>query len=246
MINCLIIDDEDHAIDILKKYVDKTPILHLVASTVNPVYGLEILNSEKIDLIFLDIQMPEISGLDFIKAIKGNYKVIITTAYSDYALEGFDLDVVDYLLKPIPFPRFLKAVQKAADRIISRETSEQLHLVNDSYVENDFILIKNEVRGKLLKINLNEIDYIEGMKNYVAFHHNGIRTLALLNMKNMEERLPKKNFIRVHKSYIIAIHKIKAIEGSLIILHNIKAEILLSETYKASFNDAMKLRLLGS
>ena len=114
MINCLIVDDEQHAIDILVHYIAQTPMLHVVAATTNPIEALQMVATQKIDLVFLDIHMPELSGIDFVKAINGKCKVILTTAYSEFALEGYELDVVDYLLKPIRFPRFLAAVQKAA------------------------------------------------------------------------------------------------------------------------------------
>jgi two-component SAPR family response regulator len=150
MINCIIVDDEPHAIEVLDHYVKQTPHLHLVASFTNPIEALQLLGQQKIDLVFLDIQMPEITGIDFIKAIQGKSKVILTTAYSEFALEGYDLYVVDYLLKPIRLPRFLAAVQKAV---------EQLMLVNEipsqpEAIEDDYIFVKTESKGKLLKINL--------------------------------------------------------------------------------------------
>src|SRR6187402_1681490 len=138
MITCIIVDDEQHAIDVLEHYVKQIPSLHLLASFTNPLQALELLNREKVDLLFLDIQMPEISGLDFIRAIQGRSKVILTTAYSEFALEGYDLYVVDYLLKPIRLPRFLAAVQKAV---------EQLHALNEipsqqEVIEGDYIFVK--------------------------------------------------------------------------------------------------------
>src|SRR5206468_5902098 len=134
---------------------------NLVESFTNPIEALQLLAKQKIELVFLDIQMPELSGMDFIKAIHGKSKVILTTAYSEFALEGYELDVVDYLLKPVRLPRFLAAVQKVAKSLKEEDVQE---------VEDDYIFVKTESKGKLLKINLNEIDYIEGMKNYVAIH----------------------------------------------------------------------------
>lgn len=239
MINCLIVDDEQHAIDILTHYVKQAPYLNLLHSTTNPLEVLDWVNNKKIDILFLDIQMPEISGLDIIRAIQGKTRVILTTAYSEFATEGFDLEVVDYLLKPISLPRFLKAVQRAVN-IITLSTPSQ----NEEPVEDDYIFVKTEFKGRMLKINLNEIDYIEGMKNYVAIYHYGQKTLALLNMKDLQERLPKKNFMRVHKSYIVSLNKIVAVEGNHIILRNIKADILLGETYKVDFLESMKNKLM--
>ena len=207
MINCIIVDDEQHAIDILVHYVKQTPHLNLVATTTNPIEALQIVATQKVDLIFLDIQMPELSGMDLIKAINGKSKVILTTAYSEFALESYDLDVVDYLLKPIRLPRFLQAVQRVV-RELEEHRDEKYDIAED---EDDYIFVKTESKGKLLKINLDEIDYIEGMKNYVAIYCAGKKTLVYTSMKDLEERLPKKQFIRVHKSIIIPISKITGI-----------------------------------
>ncbi|HEY8916866.1 MAG TPA: LytTR family DNA-binding domain-containing protein [Chitinophaga sp.] len=241
MISCIIVDDEQHAIDVLIHYISQTPFLQLVKATTNPIEGLEIVNTQKIDLVFLDIQMPELSGLDVARTIQGKAKVILTTAYSEFAAEGFDLEVVDYLLKPIPLPRFFKAVQ----RVLNTVTSSVTATTNEESIEDDYIFVKTELKGKMLKINLRDIDYIEGMKNYVAIYHAGQKTMALLNMKDLEERLPKKYFLRVHKSYIVSVNKIVAIEGNLVVLKNVKAEILLGETYRNSFYDLMKHKLMG-
>nr|WP_315820465.1 response regulator [Paraflavitalea speifideiaquila] len=171
MIRCLIIDDEQHALDILLHYIGQTPLLQLVASTTNPLEALQIVATQKVDLIFLDIQMPELSGIDFIRSINGKCKIILTTAYSEFALEGYELDVVDYLLKPIRLPRFLTAVQKAATALNNTLTD-----IDKGLPEDDYIFVKTESKGKLLKINLTEIDYIEGMKNYIAIYTVGKNT----------------------------------------------------------------------
>src|ERR1700712_3377245 len=172
MIRCLIVDDEQHAIDILVHYINQTSYLELVGSTTKPIEALQTVVTQKIDLVFLDIQMPDLSGIDFIKAINGQTNVILTTAYSEFAIEGFDLEVVDYLLKPIRFPRFLNAVQKAV-KIINEEALEM-----DTKNEEGYIFVKTESKGKLLKINLDEIEYIEAMKNYVAIYRDGKKTLV--------------------------------------------------------------------
>ncbi|MBV7529436.1 LytTR family DNA-binding domain-containing protein [Chitinophaga sp. sic0106] len=240
MINCLIVDDEQHAIDILVHYVKQTTFLNLVHTTTDPLEALKILSTQKVDLIFLDIQMPEISGIDFIKTIQGKSRVILTTAYSEFAADSFDLEVIDYLLKPIPFPRFLKAAQRALS-ILSANAASQAS--DDSQYE-DYIFVKTELKGKMLKVNLPDIDYIEGMKNYVAIHHNGAKTMALLNLKDLEDRLPRKYFMRIHKSFIVAVPKISGIEGNQIQLKNIKADILLGETYKPAFLEMMKEKMM--
>lgn len=233
MINCIIVDDEPHAIEVLVHYVKQTPHLHLVASFTNPIEALQQLIKQKVDLVFLDIQMPEISGIDFIRAIQGKSKVILTTAYSEFALEGYDLYVVDYLLKPIRFPRFLAAVQKAV---------EQINAVTEQ--EDDYIFVKTESKGKLLKINLADIDFIESMKNYVAIYRGGQKTLVYTSMKELEERLPKKQFIRVHKSFIIPISGITGIEGNLVRLKNTKAEILIGENYKPELMEIIRGKMI--
>ena len=237
MINCIIVDDEQHAIDILVHYVKQTPHLNLVATFTNPIEALELLGQQKIDLVFLDIQMPELSGIDFIKAIHGKSKVILTTAYSEFALEGYDLYVVDYLMKPIRLPRFLTAVQKAAQQIQGASDIP-------GKGEDDYIFVKTESKGKLLKINLADIDFIESMKNYVAIHRGGQKTLVYTSMKELEEHLPKKEFIRVHKSYIIPISRITGIEGNLVRLKNVTAEILIGENYKAELMEIIRGKMI--
>src|SRR3954462_535131 len=151
MIRCIIVDDEQHAIDILQHYIKQTPDLELTGSYTNPVQALQVVNNEKVDLVFLDIQMPEFSGIDFIKAIHQKAKVILTTAYSEFALEGYELEVVDYLLKPIRFPRFVAAVQKVV------KNPEGAGETSNEPIEDDYIFVKTESKGKLLKINLDEI-----------------------------------------------------------------------------------------
>lgn len=239
MIRCLIVDDEQHALDILLHYIGQTPLLQLVASTTNPLEALQIVATQKVDLIFLDIQMPELSGIDFIRSINGKCKVVLTTAYPEFALEGYDLDVVDYLLKPIRLPRFLTAVQKAATTL-NNATVE----TGKEQPEDDYIFVKTESKGKLLKIDLADIDFIEGMKNYIAIHAAGKRTLVYTSMKDIEERLPGRRFVRVHKSFIIAIDRIAGIEGNRVLLKGITAEIVAGENYKADLMKIVKGKMI--
>lgn len=239
MINCIIVDDEQHAIDILVHYVSQTPFLNLVGSTTNPIEALEMVARQKVDLVFLDIQMPELSGIDFVKAINGKAKVILTTAYSEFALESYELDVVDYLLKPIRLPRFLTAVQKAVKEM-EAEHSEKPAVEGD----DDYIFVKTESKGKLLKINLADIDFIEGMKNYMAVHCGGKKILVYTSMKDLEEKLTGKKFIRVHKSFIIPIAKITGIEGNVVRLKNVNEEILIGESYKPALMEIIRNRMI--
>ena len=235
MINCIVVDDEQHAIDILIHYIDQTPMLHLVASTTNPIEALQVVATQKVDLVFLDIHMPDLSGIDFVKAVNGKSKVILTTAYSEFALEGYELDVVDYLLKPIRLARFLAAVQKAAKGLKEEK---------DEADEGDYIFVKTESKGKLLKINLSEIDFIEGMKNYVAIHSAGKKTMVYTSMKEIEERLPAKHFLRVHKSFIIRIDRISGIEGNRVLLKNVSSDVMIGENYKNELMERVRGKLL--
>lgn len=238
MINCIIVDDEQDAIDVLTHYVTQTPVLNLLDSTTNPLQALQVVASGKVDLVFLDIQMPQLSGMDFIKAIAGKSKVILTTAYSEFALEAYDLDVVDYLLKPIPFPRFLAAVQRTARQM--NETDVAI-----AETEEDYIFVKTELKGKLLKIELADIDYIEAMNNYVGIHQHGKKIMVYTTMKEMEERLPKKQFIRVQKSFIVPVGKIIGIEGNKLVLKNVRADILIGESYKPALMDIIKNKIIN-
>lgn len=238
MIHCIIVDDEQHAIDILVHYVHQTPQLHLEGSFTNPIEALKCIHERKVDLIFLDIQMPELSGIDLIKTMQGKCRVILTTAYPEYALEGYDLHVVDYLLKPIRMPRFLTAVQKAVEQVaISKEAQPDVS-------ENSYIFVKAESKGKLLKIELADIEFIEGMKNYVAIYRGGKKNLVYTSMKNMEDRLPKKQFIRVHKSFIIPISRITGIEGNMVRLKDVTASVIIGDNYKAELMAIIKDKII--
>jgi two-component system, LytTR family, response regulator len=239
MIRCMIIDDEQHAIDILEHYVKQAPYLELVGTSTHPIEALQEVAEGKVDLVFLDVQMPELSGLDFIKAINGKARVILTTAYPEFALEGYELDVVDYLLKPVRLPRFLQAVQKALNVI--QQPAAAAATEDD---KDDYLFVKTESKGKLLKINLADIDYIEGMKNYVAIHRGNQKTLVYTSMKELEERLPQKQFMRVHKSFIIPLSRITGIEGNLVRLQGVQAEILIGDNYKAELMELIRHKMI--
>ncbi|RYE12819.1 MAG: response regulator transcription factor, partial [Sphingobacteriaceae bacterium] len=189
---------------------------------------------------FLDIQMPELSGLDLVQAIGGKCSVILTTAYSEFAAEGFELEVMDYLVKPIRFPRFLKAVNRALKVLAPMEQE----IIVENTLADDYLFVKTEMKGKMVKINLKDIDYVEGMKNYLAIYHGGLRTLALITMKEMESRLPERYFARAHKSFLVAVEKITMIEGSRVFLKNIPQDIPIGEVYRSSFLELMKKKLM--
>jgi DNA-binding LytR/AlgR family response regulator len=217
MIRCLVVDDEPLAIDILEDYISKIPFLSLTKSFQNPIEALSEVQEGNIDLVFLDVQMPELTGIQFLKIANGKCKVILTTAYPQYALEGYELNVLDYLLKPIAFDRFYKAVQKAKESICNipaaAVSAEALPSIPQTII-NDFIFVKTEY--KIQKIYLNDILFIEGLKDYISIYTKNDRIITLQSMKKIDEALPDHLFVRVHKSYIVAIDKIESIERSRI------------------------------
>lgn len=243
MITCIIVDDEPSAVDVVKHFVSKSSNLQLLETFNNPLEALAYAHAHKPQLIFLDVQMPELNGIEFVEAITGTSHVILTTAYSEFALDGFDHGVIDYLLKPIAFPRFLKAVQRAQN-ILSPNIAQANVQDKSVNIDDDYIFVKTELKGKMLKINLSEIDYIESLKNYVAIVRGSDKTLALLSMKNLEWRLPPSHFMRVHKSFIIATHKITMVEGNQVVLKNQLAKIPIGDMYKEPFMEAMKEKLM--
>jgi DNA-binding LytR/AlgR family response regulator len=225
-IKCLVVDDEALARKLLQTYIERIPYLELVATCKNPVEASGFLQSTSIDLMFLDIQMPQISGVEFLKTLAKRPLVVFTTAYEKYALEGYVLDVVDYLLKPFGFDRFFQAVNKVSARLnISTESAK----VSPSsfevapLIEKDFLLVKSEHRVHRLKYK--DILYIQSMQSYVSYYTNKERILSLNTMKKLEVELPSHQFIRIHKSYIIAIEKIEVLEGNQIVIGKVKLPI---------------------
>ena len=230
--NCILIDDEPLALDILSDYVQKIPFLNLKYKCNNAFEALEVIRDEKIDLIFCDIQMPNVSGIDFIKSLDPRPMVIFTTAYSKYAVEGFDLNVVDYLLKPIPFDRFLKAVNKANELLRLKKLSKQSNLQSNPAKETlEYILVKSEYATR--KIFLDDILFIEGLKDYLKIFTGEKPILTLNSLKKIEEKLPGNQFVRVHRSYIIALNKIDSIQRNRILIGNTR--IPIGDNYKEHF-----------
>lgn len=210
MIRCIIIDDEYPARVLLKDYIQKISFLKLTGSYKNPVEAIGKIQSEPADLIFLDIQMPELSGIEFLRAFPQKTNVILTTAYSEYALTGYELNVIDYLLKPISFERFIMAVNKAAEFIrIQKEAKTYLREEKD---EHHFITIKAD--HKIIRIAVDNILYVEGLREYVTFFTGSEKIVTLESLKNLENQLPGSKFIRVHKSYIINKDKVKSLYGN--------------------------------
>ena len=213
--NVLIVDDEYHARKLLADYVAKVPFLSLVKTCMNVFEAIEIMQNERVDLLILDIQMPDMTGIEFARSLNKRPVIIFSTAYSEYAIEGFELDVADYLLKPVEFPRFLQAVYKAKSRHEMKRptaagTNRQSTPLHQD--ENNFLIIKDG--PKIHKIDHSDLLYIEGQREYVTFHTDQKNITALYVMKNLEDILPQKHFIRVHKSYIVAIKHIEMIEGN--------------------------------
>jgi DNA-binding LytR/AlgR family response regulator len=234
-LKCIAVDDEPLALDIIEDYISKVPFLELVKRTEDAIQALQLVQAGGIDLVFLDVQMPELTGIQFLKIAGSKCSYILTTAYSQYALESYDLNVSDYLLKPIPFDRFYKAVEKVRSQVkVTAVVAEPVPVVvapQSLQPVQDFIFVKTE--HKIQKIELDDILYIEGLKDYISIFTKSERVITLQNMKKMEETLPSNQFIRVHKSYIIALDKIESIERSRI---SICSKIIpIGDTYRDEF-----------
>jgi len=238
MVNCLIVDDEQGAIDILRQFVEKTPYLTLTGSTTNPLEALRLVATQPIDLVFLDIHMPQLSGLDMMPLLNGKCQVILTTAYSEFAVAGFELEAVDYLLKPIAFERFLKATQK----VLKAQAPVTLPIAAPP---DNYIFVKTESKGKMRKVAFEDIVYVEGLKNYVSIYTEQERIITLLNVKDLQDRLPATQFMRVHKSYIVSLDKIKALDGNQILFRDGKASAPLGDTYRRGFFEALQRSVVG-
>lgn len=234
MIKCIIVDDEQHAIDVLKLHISKVPLLDLIFTTTQPLEAFQYLQNEKVDLIFLDIQMPELNGLQFLKLLHLKTKVILTTAYREHALEGFEHEVTDYLLKPVLFDRFLKAVQKV---IAAARVQEQGHPSSPVQPAKEFLFVKTGIRNRIQKIAIREIEYIESKGNYIIFTLPNEKVITLLSLKEMEAELPASEFIRIHHSYIVALNKISSLEGNSIQLG--KHQLPIGDTYKKNILDLL-------
>jgi len=222
MTNAIIIDDEPLAIQLLASYADKIDTLTVLATFTNPLEALTFLRDHKVDLIFLDVQMPELSGLQLARLTDDNTAIIFTTAYSDHAVEGFELQAIDYLVKPITLERFLKSVNRLEGRSSSNSFQDPAE---------EFIFIKTEYRHQ--KVDLNDILYLKGMGDYVSIYTKSEKVLTLENLKSFELKLPSSTFMRVHKSYLISTRHIEYIEKSRIIIG--KEHIPIGATYLEAF-----------
>lgn len=222
ILNCAIIDDEPLALELLSNYVKKTPFLNLTGGYNSAIAAIKDLKTNPVDVIFLDIQMPELSGLEFAKILPKETKIVFTTAFNKYALEGYKVDALYYLLKPIAYEDFLAAANKAMDWFSMMKKTE-------TYKRDGFMFVKSDY--KLVSVRLNSILYIEGLKDYVRIYlDNGDKILSLMNMKKLEDYLPKPEFMRVHRSYIVHMTKIQMVDRFRMVFG--ETYIPISESYK--------------
>lgn len=221
---CIIIDDEPPATRILENYIEKVSFLEKAGVFNDSLKALEFLNTESVDVIFLDIQMPQLTGLQLSRIISKDIKIIFTTAYPDFALEGFELNATDYLLKPIAFERFYQAVSK-----LNAEQKAEVIPNNSS----DFIFIKTDGKNKFQKLFLNEILYVEGLQNYVCIHTQKQQIITHSSLKNVIESLPEKDFIQIHKSYVIALKQIESTDSFSVFIN--AKELPIGGTFKDAF-----------
>lgn len=223
---CIIVDDEPPATRILKSYVEKVSFLEEIGIFNDSLKALEFLNSNKVDVVFLDIQMPQLTGLQLSKIISKEVKIIFTTAYSDFALEGFELNAVDYLLKPIAFERFYQAVSKL-------NTEVKTEIVTTNLAE--FIFVKTDGKNKFQKVMLNDILYVESLQNYVCVHTSKQQIITHSSLKNVVESLPQNDFIQIHKSYVVALKHVESTDNFSVFIDS--KELPIGATYKDVFFD---------
>ncbi|MEN2488158.1 LytTR family DNA-binding domain-containing protein [Flavobacterium sp. B11] len=235
---CVIIDDEPLAVELLQDFVKKVDTLELINTFNNAIDAVSFINQNNVDLIFLDIQMPHFSGIDFLNTIEKKPLVIFTTAYSDYAVEGFNLGAVDYLVKPIPFHRFLKAVVRA-QQVLQPVTTQTLAENNNApEIDQDFMFVRAEYEN--VKLNFADILFIEGLKDYVKIYTTDNKfTLTLISLIKLENLLSSKGFARIHRSYIINIKHVKSIQKNKVLISDKRVPI--SESYKNTFFEKINL-----
>jgi len=226
---CLVVDDEPLARDLMRSHLEKLDNFEIVAECSDAMKALQALRSHDVDLMFMDIQMPQITGIEFLKTLKNPPRVIFTTAYREYAVDGFELDVVDFLLKPITFERFLKSVNKYFQ--VTQEDAAPVHSNSGATIkEDEFIYVKEN--KKVVKVYINEILYIEGLSEYVQIYTENKKLITKTSMSNMEDKLPQDDFMRIHKSYIVSLNKIEAFTASSIDVPG--KELPIGRSYKNS------------
>ena len=226
-INCIAVDDEPLALAVIERLAQKTPLLNLMATFENPLKAQEFLMNHEVDLILLDVDMPDLTGITFLQTLPHKPLIIFTTAHAEYAIHGFEYDVVDFLLKPILLDRFLRAIHKARHQL----TLQEEHAGQKGNSRRDYIFIKSD--NRLFKINYTDILFIEGMRDYVAVHTLDQKILTLTSMRQILNKLPSQDFIRVHKSYIVGITHITLVQNNRVMIN--EHEIPISNTYKEGF-----------
>ncbi|HMI61417.1 MAG TPA: LytTR family DNA-binding domain-containing protein [Puia sp.] len=233
---CLVVDDEPPALDVLRKYIALIPSVTLAGTCNNAVEALHMLQAQNIDLLFLDIQMPQILGTDFVRTLKKPPKVIFTTAYRKFAVEGFELDAVDYLLKPISFERFLKAINKVMDVSLQNADGKEILAERHKGIADSFIHFRSN--RKMLKIALDDILYIESLKDYIKVVTKTKTIITKQSISSLEENLPGNSFIRIHRSYIVALDKIESYTSELVEIA--KQELPISRMYRHEVEKTLK------
>jgi two-component system, LytTR family, response regulator LytT len=237
MINAIAVDDEPLALHLISGYIEKTPGINLIGKFENPLDAAGFIHDNKVDLIFTDIHMPDLNGIEFTRSMEKNAKVIFTTAYDKYALEGFKLEIIDYLLKPFSYEEFLIAVRKA-EKVIRLENKSYEKIESD----NEFLFLKSDY--KIKRINFNDILYIEGLKDYVKVYiQNGAKpVISLTSLKLLESKLPSEKYMRIHRSFIVNLQKIETIERSRIVFG--KVYIPIGDQYKEKFQEYLNTNFL--
>ncbi|MFT3701196.1 MAG: LytTR family DNA-binding domain-containing protein [Agriterribacter sp.] len=238
MIECFVIDDEYPAVEVLENYINQNPLLKLIGSSTNPVEGLEMIRMHKPQVVFLDIEMQELNGLDLKQLMDKNILTIFCTAYSEYAIKSYELQAADYLVKPISHNRFIRAIHRLTEQFAS-----VMQKTNTNPAEN-FITVKADHKGKIFKLDYDEIDFIESLGNYVAIHRGKNRILTYNTMKDVEGKLPKDIFIRIHKSFIVPLKQISYIEYNEIALKNSNKRFPIGNSYKPTILEMLKEKLL--
>ena len=241
-ITCIAIDDEPLALGLMVSHIKKTPFLELMGEFDNPIDAMEFLQDHDVQLIYLDIQMPDLTGVDFARTLHGDNKVIFTTAYEKYAVEGFQLHALDYLLKPVSYEVFLKAAIHAKEQFDLIESASNTSSESEISTNNDYLFVK--ANYQIRRINYQDIIYIEGLKDYVKIYLESENTPLVINatMKSFEDKLPKENFMRVHRSFIVNLEKVTTIERYRIVFG--KEHIPVSRQYKEGFDEFVKKKFL--
>jgi len=226
LFTCIIVDDEPPAIRVIEKFISQLKGLELIASSCKALEGLELINQNQPNIVFLDIQMPDLTGIQLSKLIDPNVNIIFTTAYSQFAVESFELNAVDYLLKPIAFPRFIEAVEKVKKKKTSVKETSNLH-------NEEYFFVKTDGKNKFRKVKLSDILFAESIKNYVIIHTEAEQLVTYNTLKNIQESLPQTKFIKIHKSYIVALDKVEKTDNYEVWING--KDLPLGDTYRSEF-----------